>query len=227
MTQQIKIINFGGVNSYLVKTDVGFILIDTGYPAKCKYLEKELHNAGCNPGNLKLVILTHGDTDHSGNAAYLQDKFSAKIALHHCDWGIVENEDMTWNRKDKPDKITIMNRVMSLASFFIKPGKFKRFKPDLTIDEDFDLSSYGFDAQVIHLPGHSKGSIGILTADGDLFCGDLLYNMGVGTPFVPFMDDMIDFNVSIEKLKKLSVKTVYPGHGKPFPFEKFLETTER
>jgi glyoxylase-like metal-dependent hydrolase (beta-lactamase superfamily II) len=40
-----------------------------------------------------------------------------------------------------------------------------------------DLSSYGINATVLHLPGHSKGSIGILTTNGVLFCGDLFMNL--------------------------------------------------
>ncbi|RLI67201.1 hypothetical protein DRO91_10540, partial [Candidatus Heimdallarchaeota archaeon] len=31
-------------------------------------LERELEKAGCKPGDLKLVVLTHGDFDHTGNA---------------------------------------------------------------------------------------------------------------------------------------------------------------
>jgi glyoxylase-like metal-dependent hydrolase (beta-lactamase superfamily II) len=31
-----------------------------------------------------------------------------------------------------------------------------------------------------------------------------------------FIDNMADFRASIEKLKNLNIKTVYPGHGKPF-----------
>jgi glyoxylase-like metal-dependent hydrolase (beta-lactamase superfamily II) len=50
------------------------------------------------------------------------------------------------------------------------------FKPDLYIDEGYDFSGYGFDAKVLELPGHSKGSIGTLMTSGDLFCGDLLVN---------------------------------------------------
>jgi len=42
------------------------------------------------------------------------------------------------------------------------------------LEEGQPLSDVGLDASVLHLPGHSKGSIGILTASGDLFCGDLL-----------------------------------------------------
>ena len=111
-------------------------------------------------------------------------------------------------------------------SFFIKPGKFETFKPDLKLDEGYDLSSYGFDAQVLHLPGHSKGSVGILTNDGDLFCGDLFYNMGMFIPLVPYIDDLADFNASIEKLKKLNIKTIYPGHGKPLSLEKVLKSQQ-
>jgi len=64
MTSEIKTINFGGVNCYLVKTGDGFILIDTGVPSKRVDIEKELVRAGCKPGDLKLIVLTHGDFDH-------------------------------------------------------------------------------------------------------------------------------------------------------------------
>ncbi len=222
MPQEIRTISLGGVNCYLVKTGSGYILIDTGFPSKRAALEKELASAGCQPSNLKLVILTHGDLDHVGNCAYLREKYGAKIAMHAGDSGMVERGDMSWNRKAKPDKFSTIFRVMSVMSFFFRPGKFEKFKPDLTIDEGFALSGYGFDAKVLYLPGHSKGSLGILTNSGDLFCGDLLYNI-FGKLGIRFIDNMADFNDSVEKLKKLNVKTVYPGHGKPFPMDKFLK----
>ena len=56
MTSEIKTINFGGINCYLVKTDAGYILIDTGCPAKRTDLEKELLSAGCKLGNLNLKV---------------------------------------------------------------------------------------------------------------------------------------------------------------------------
>ncbi|KFD42581.1 hypothetical protein DK28_0200570 [Peptococcaceae bacterium SCADC1_2_3] len=87
MTSEIKTINFGGINCYLVKTGDGYILIDTGCPAKRTDIEKELLSAGCKLGNLNLVVLTHGDHDHAGNCAYLQDKYGTKIAMHADDSG--------------------------------------------------------------------------------------------------------------------------------------------
>jgi len=218
MTAEIKTITLGGVNCYLVKTGEGYILVDTGLSTKRARLGKELENAGCKPGNLKLIILTHGDHDHAGNCAYLREKYGTRIAMHSGDSGMVEHGDMSWNRKAKPDKFFIIFRIVS---FFVRPGKFDMFKPDLTIDEVYDLSVYGLDAKVLHIPGHSKGSLGILTSGGDLFCGDLLYNI-FGKPGIRFIDDLADFNSSLGKLRSLEINTVYPGHGKPFPMESFL-----
>jgi hydroxyacylglutathione hydrolase len=203
MTSEIKTIYFGGLNGncYLVKTDAGFILIDTARASKRTKLEKELESAACNPGNLKLIILTHGDFDHTGNCAYLHQKFRTKIAMHYYDSGMVERGDMFWNRKTGNFLIRKIINVLFRIS---------KFEPDLTIEEGYDLSDYGLDAKVLYLPGHSKGSIGILTADGDLFCGDLLTNTDkpdIGS----IIDDKAAANASIEKLKRLKINTVYPG----------------
>jgi hydroxyacylglutathione hydrolase len=46
-----------------------------------------------------LIVITHGDFDHIGNAAYLRQKFGAKIAMHADDVGMAERGDMFWNRK--------------------------------------------------------------------------------------------------------------------------------
>ncbi|MCX6255754.1 MAG: MBL fold metallo-hydrolase [Bacteroidia bacterium] len=218
----ITTINFGGVNCYLMQSDTSYILIDNGYPAKRTYLGKELERAGCNHENLKLVVLTHGDHDHAGNSTFLRDKYNVKIAMHFDDSVMVEQGSMNWNRKDKPDKFSLMFRAMSLMSFFFNPGKFETFVPDIFIDETFNFSQYGFNAKIIHVPGHSKGSIGIMTTDGSLICGDFLYNF-FGNPSQEFCDNLVDFYASVEKLKKLKINTFYPGHGKPFTMEQFLK----
>jgi len=224
MPHEIKPVNLGGVNCYLVKTGAGFILIDTGFPSKRAALEREMEKEGCQPGNLKLIVLTHGDADHAGNGAYLREKYGAQIAMHPDDWGMVERGDMGWNRKAKPDKMSIVFKIMgALIMFFSKASQFDLFKPDLAVDEGFDLSEYGADAKVVHIPGHSKGSIGVLTTGGDLFCGDLLYNM----PGFFVADDAADYNASLKKLSSLKINTVYPGHGKPFSLEAFMKKKNR
>jgi hydroxyacylglutathione hydrolase len=227
--QEIRTINLGGVNCYLVHTDQGFILIDTGFFSKRAKLEQELEAAGCRPGNLNLIVLTHGDTDHADNGGYLRDQYGAKIALHAVDSGMVERGDMSCARQAKPDKVHFIFRLLIvLAPLLFKGHTFETFQPDFTIDEGFDLSEYGFNARVLHLPGHSKGSIGILipddpmTAGPAVFCGDLLYNF-FGRPGCLLIDSLADFKASIEKLRSLKIKTVYPGHGQPFALEQFLK----
>jgi len=209
----------GSVNCYLIETGTGYILIDTGCSNRRTKLEKELESEGCKPGNLKLIILTHGDFDHAGNAAYLREKYGTKIAMHYDDSGIVERGNMFWNRKTP----NIIIRIMTPILFGF--GKSTRFTPDLCIEEGYNLSEYGFDARAICIPGHSKGSIGILTAGGDLFCGDLLTNMD--KPVLnSIMDDSDEANASVGKLKKLRINTVYPGHGKQFPMELLIKNSQ-
>ncbi len=216
---EIKTINYGNVNCYLIKVGSGFILVDTGLPTKRSSLEQVLENAGCREGNLKLILVTHGDYDHAGNAAYFRKKYGAKIAMHFDDAKRVERGDWKWGLKAKPDKFPLIFRIMSL---FIRPGQFDTFRPDIYIEDGRSLSEYGCEAQVLHLPGHTRGSIGILTADGKLICGDLLDNMRKpGLQF--FIDDMASARVSIEKLMKLNIKNVYPGHGNPFLMEAFTK----
>lgn len=204
------------VNCYLVKTGDGYILIDTGMPNKRGIIEKELESAGCQPGNLKLIVLTHGDFDHTGNAAYFREKFDTKVAMHYGDSGMAERGDMFWDRKNPNIFIKI------IFGLFFRLRKSDRFNPDFYIEDGYDFSGYGFDAKVIHLPGHSKGSIEILTSDGNLFCGDLLANINKPKLF-SIIDDSTAANASIEKIKSLKINTVYPGHGKSFPLSSFTK----
>jgi glyoxylase-like metal-dependent hydrolase (beta-lactamase superfamily II) len=204
----------GSVNCYIVKTDGGFVLIDTGASNKRSQLERELERVGCKPGDLKLIVLTHGDFDHTGNAAYLRRKLGARIAMHRDDAGMLERGDIFWNRKSGNFFIR------AVASFLFRFGRPERCSPDLCLDEGDDLSGYGFEAEVLHIPGHSKGSIAILTADGALFCGDLL-EYKCRPVLNNIIDDRAVAQASFERLKRLKANSVYPGHGQSFPMESF------
>ena len=190
-------------------------MIDTGRGGKRATIENALESAGCRRGDLQLIILTHGDFDHSGNAAYLRDRYSTKIAMHYDDLGMVEQGDMTWNRK-KPNLV-----VGALFSLLIRLGESDRFTADIFLKEGDDLSDYGFEATVIELPGHSKGSIGLLSSGGDLFCGDLLGNTKKPELW-SIIDDPFAAAASLDKLKGLDIETVFPGHGEPFAMEELV-----
>ena len=210
-----------GVNCYLIDVECGYVLIDTGFPARRDKLDAQLAAAGCGPGELRLIVLTHGDVDHAGNCAHLRRTHHVPSAIHRQDVEMVRSGDMGVGRKGKPDRQVPLFRFMvwttGLLNKFTGMGAdFVVFEPDLLLEDGQDLSGYGLDARVVHLPGHSSGSIGILTYDGDLFCGDLLVNMTRPSLHF-FIDDLTRADESIRKLSRLGVETVHPGHGKPFP----------
>jgi hydroxyacylglutathione hydrolase len=207
------------VNCYLVKTPTGFILIDTGLPKRRSDLVRELETVGCKPGDLNLIIITHGHLDHNGNTAYLRERYDAKIAMHSGDSEMAESGDMF--RGVKGFTVAIVRMLLPLVGM----SRYDSFRPDMILEDGHDLSEHGFNARVVHFPGHSKGSIGILTAEGDLFCGDILGNTGKPAR-TTLIDDPAELDASVERLKTLEIKTVYPGHGKPFQMEQFTENNQ-
>ena len=199
----------GRANAYLLRAGDGFVLVDTGAPNARGRLQKSLKDLGCQPGQLKLIVITHGDFDHTGNAAHLRKRYAAKIAMHPGDAGMAERGDMFWNRKKGGALLKLV------APLLFRFGKSEKFTPDLWVEDGFDFTGYGFDAKVIDLAGHSQGSIGILTADGDLFCGDLL-DATKQPELNAIMDDSAAGRASLEKLRGSGAVTIYPGHGRPF-----------
>ncbi|HEX9090796.1 MAG TPA: MBL fold metallo-hydrolase, partial [Anaerolineales bacterium] len=201
---------FSDVNCYLVKNETGYFLIDTGMTNSRHLVETELVRLGCRPGNLNLILITHGDFDHTGNAAYLRKVFASKIAMHEADAGILENGDMFWNRKIRSG---LLKKVLP---FFISFGKAEQCTPDILLRDGLSLAEYGLNSKVFNTPGHSSGSLCILTSTGELFCGDLLTSARQKPGLNSMMYDREAGNLSLERLKTLPIQTVYPGHGKPF-----------
>jgi glyoxylase-like metal-dependent hydrolase (beta-lactamase superfamily II) len=216
--ENVKLIQLSFVNAFLVKTNDGFVLVDTGLSSQWEKLEKELISAGCLPDKLKLVILTHGDSDHSGNCKKLQDRYGAKVAMHQDDYSIIET-GFSGKRKVKSPGMRIMFWLFSLSRKLrknrINPNK---FTPNIFLRDNQRLQEYGFRATVLHLPGHTKGSIAILTDQGDLFAGDTFVNT-TKPETARIIENPDQLKESIEKLRKLTLRTVYPGHGKPFLME--------
>ncbi len=222
MSQPISIITLplplgmGSVNCYLLQAGDGYVLIDTGAPNAWDILRGELDSLNCQPGTLNLIVLTHGDFDHIGNAAHIRAVFGSRIAMHADDARVAEVGDMFVNRKKS-------NFILSaLIPRLIGFGKSEQFTPDALLEDGSALSEYGFEARVIAIPGHSKGSIGILTPDGHFFCGDLFDNTKK-----PALNSLIDDRdaalQSAAKLSSLRIRTVYPGHGKPFLMDQLSE----
>ena len=221
MPQEIITLNDSLVNCYLIKNDDDYLMIDTGFSLQRRTIKNALNRAGCRPGNLRVIIVTHGDSDHCGNALYLRDNYKVIIGLHREEATTVEKGDMRLNRKRLQSRPHALTGVI-LALPIARLGKANRFKPDIYLEDGQELSKYGCDARIIHIPGHTRGSVGVITPDGELFCGDLLKNNGKPGRN-SLVDDPAEMDASIERLRNLGVKMVYPGHGKPFTMEELFK----
>jgi hydroxyacylglutathione hydrolase len=228
MNEKPIILNLGFVNAYLLPVRDGYILIDTGMPFQWDTLEADLLKAGALPDRLKLAVITHGDMDHTGGCANLQKKYKVKIAIHPGDREQVE-KGLRLVRESGGQMGKLLTYASRLARNFQKTAPmapYEAFKPDIPLAEGQSLAPYGLDATVLHLPGHTPGSIAVLAADGALFVGDTLSNRG-GSYLSPYIHDRNQLRASIERLKGLQATTIYPGHGKPFPFAKIRGFTPK
>ena len=218
------IITLKEVNCYLIKIENGYVLIDTSFTSQREALESRLDELELKTGDLNLIILTHGDFDHVGNAAFLRTKYNSKIAMHAGDLGMVEHGDLFASRTSRG---VIIRGLAKIIMFITRMGLKKKdhFKPDIILEEGDQLLEFEFKGKVVHLPGHSKGSIGILTPDNDLFCGDVFMNQSEPTT-TSLIDDQDEFEETLEKIKNLNPRMIYPGHGKPFKATEYFSENE-
>lgn len=214
---EIKHLPLGMVNSYLIKEGDNLFLVDTGLPINRSKLLKLLAAEGIKPTDIKLVILTHGDPDHIGSGAFFQ-KSGAKIAIHEGDAAMCKTGKSNPNRQRKGSSGSkIMHKIMFKVLFprLMKRYPVETFEPDILLTDGQNVEKFGLDAKVVYIPGHTKGSIGIFTQDHDFFSGDTLNNRRQPeTAYIIENENLLA--QSLEKIRQLDIKNVFPGHGTPF-----------
>ena len=143
------------VNVYLVRNGSDYFLIDTGLAYSRANLEKALKKEGVKPADIRLVIVTHGDFDHIGNCAYLQEKYGIKIAVHSADADMCIAGTTNPNRKRKASLFKKLLRPIKQRLIYaplMKRFPLETFEPDMYLWDGQDLNDIGLDAKVVHIP---------------------------------------------------------------------------
>jgi len=218
MDIRIDRIRIGVTSCYLVRHE-GTILIDVGNSKQEKRFVAAFEQLGVRPEEIQLILATHGHADHIGSAAKLAEITGAPIGIHQADQEWLEKGIL-----EVPPSVTTWGRIM--ATMFGPAESFFRFQPAAAGvvfgDEDFSLNDFGIPGKVVATPGHSPGSVSIVLDTMDAFVGDQAMN---GLPFrlkpgLPILAEDIEVvKESWRKMLKMDLKTIYPGHGKPFPAE--------
>ncbi|HEX5824774.1 MAG TPA: MBL fold metallo-hydrolase [Candidatus Limnocylindrales bacterium] len=163
------------------------IAIDTAIPSLA-WIRGEL---AARDWTLKLIVSTHGHWDHIGDNAAVAAETGAEIAVHPLDRDRLTDPQPLW------------------APFEIPPSV-----PAVELAEGEEIRFGEIRLRVLHTPGHTEGSVCLLSADdGLLFSGDTLFAGGWGRIDLPggSADEMA---ASIARLTELEDGlAVLPGHG--------------
>ena len=197
-----------GANIYLIETDNGHILVDAGMPGQGKKLDKALAEMGVDPKSVQLIVATHGHLDHIGSIAHAQQVTGGSVLCHRS---FAEGLESGVFEKAIPRTKNLGMRLMNYLSGWLS---YTGAKPDIVIDDEFDLGNYGLAGQIIHTPGHSASSISIILDNGEALVGDMVRNddpekVGLGA----FYEDKKVLLDSLERVAAYEPRIIYLSHG--------------
>lgn len=211
-------VDMGSCNAWLYGKPGHWLLVDSGKRITIPLLMDRLRTIGCSPEDIALAVVTHAHYDHVGGLGKLKKAAGIPVAIHRLDASTLENGAFTIPdgfRFGTKCKVFFARHLLNKALV-----AFDCVKADIVLEGERRLDDFGFPAAIIHTPGHSDGSISVLTDDGLLFAGDIAINQ----KHPGIWQHMSFFGTSQETIKKAwrtildrGATHIYPGHGGDFP----------
>jgi glyoxylase-like metal-dependent hydrolase (beta-lactamase superfamily II) len=207
------------IAAYLVEGEGGLTLVDAGIAGQYSDLLRELKSMGREVGDIRGVVLTHGDSDHIGYAERLRSEHGIPVYVHEADAARARGEATSHPEWGKM-------RLGATARFMwyslLKGGMRTKYLTQVVPVHDGDVLELPARPRIVSLPGHSAGSIAIVVPSlNAVFVGDALTTRHVltgkrGPQPAPFTDDPDAARASHAKLASIDATWVLPGHGTPW-----------
>lgn len=177
-------------NSYLIDGKTP-LLVDPGLEQRVDSLFERMRQDGFDPARIRVVIGTHCHPDHfTGSTKFVDSE--ARVAMSREEEKFMIEEGSRWYAAHGKKAPTFP------VDFYLKEG-------------DLKLGKHEF--EVILAPGHSPGSLCIYWPKYKaLICGDVIFRGGIGRVDLPGGNGG-HLKQSIEKLSKLRIELILPGHG--------------
>ncbi len=202
-----------GMNVYLVAEQDGSGVF--AFDAGTKAMAKGIKAAAAELGGLTRVILGHSHVDHRGSAA----KLGVPIHCHVDERADAEGDGGVHYQPLKDVPVTYSRWLYRVVFPIWDSGPLKVAG---TISEGERIGEF----EVIHLPGHAPGQIGLWRERDRLcLCSDTVYltdsmrplghHPGVYPPHPVFDQDAEQTLASVRKLAALEPELVAPGHMEP------------
>jgi len=159
--------------------------------------------------NLNLVIITHAHLDHYGSAAALRRLTGAPVAIHTADAAAMARAQTEVGQARSIGRL--IRPLLPLAELILRP---EPLQADLLLEDGDDLGAFGLNARVLHIPGHTPGSICLWVEDCLAFVGDLIQTSGRPHAQQLYAQDWSLIPASLARIQALHPRWVYPGHGR-------------
>lgn len=197
------------VNAGIVFTDQGVVFIDSGMSIASGEFLWEIARKRMKGGEDVYLILTHHHSDHVFGMHAIKER-GAKVIAHKITgmWFrrmsgeqykkfLAERDD--WS-PEKADRV-YGNVVLS--------------EPDRAIDQDTVVNIDGEEIHVLVTPGHVPSEISVYhPRSKTLFAGDTIYEGSELTTRFGGLVEWKQWISQLERLNKLEISTIVPGHGK-------------
>ena len=230
IVNEIKTLTLGPTNCYLLKSQEGYLLIDTSLPEYFQAFLKELKKVNVDLSDIKYLLLTHSHDDHAGFAVEVREKTKCKIIAHKnsiesLKQGSIINVGQFLNRQAR---ITMsLYNWMKRRTFEYSPVTLNDEDIIVSGDDEEILKTIGVDGKILYTPGHADDCISVILANGDAFVSDAcMSNLGF-LHYRPIeiynLDSVFE---SWQKIIEKGARTLYPAHGKPFPVKELIRYKE-
>ncbi len=206
------------LNGYLIVGENEAVMIDTGFAMDpCREaVYGALESLGISPEALT-VILTHLHSDHTGLAGELHEKGARIIAGKTESWWIhnTRSEEVTAGFQEL---ITRFGLEQDGIHYYDNPG-YKYASQEIlaleTVEEGDRIEIGSFSLEVVDLPGHTPGLIGLYCRErGCLFGSDHILDKI--TPNIGYWTEGFDslgvYLEMLEKARGMKLKRVYSAH---------------
>jgi glyoxylase-like metal-dependent hydrolase (beta-lactamase superfamily II) len=219
----------GYINSYLIKTSDGCILVDSGWNTEDAFttLLNSIEGAGAALEDIRYLIITHIHPDHYGLAGRIKELSGATLILHEIEHRFLDSRYQHFDELLEATEgwlringVPLQARsTLQRASLEIL-GLVSLSTPDYPVFGNERICLGEVELEILWTPGHSPGHICLYERQRKiLFSGDHVLekispNVSMNTQTQS--NPLIDYQNSLRQLKDLDVSLILPGHGDPF-----------
>lgn len=190
-------------SSHLIDTGDGLILLDTGYLQSLHLVLDGIRKLGFDPGNIRLLLHSHGHIDHSGATRALAELTGASTAVGRGDAEMVKG-------------ITGDDWARELGM------EFSEFSPDRLLSDGDVIEMGKTRIRCLETPGHTPGTLSFFfdtAIGGKTFRAGMFGGVGVNTMQKAYIQEnrryahaRHDFLHSVEVLRKEKVELQLGNH---------------